>query len=107
MEGGREMATVERGAVMTCGHQGCGCQIRIDGVCACAGVTDESSYACICGAPLVAKLEVVPVAGGEVLTCGHPGCDCAVRVEAPCACRGSEGGHYTCICGAQLVAKVP
>ncbi|HLI56605.1 MAG TPA: metallothionein [Actinomycetota bacterium] len=50
---------------------------------------------------------MVPVAGGEVLTCGHPGCDCAVRVEAPCACRGSEGGHYTCICGAQLVAKVP
>ncbi|HEY2706037.1 MAG TPA: metallothionein [Candidatus Dormibacteraeota bacterium] len=44
------------------------------------------------------------MSGGAVLTCGHDGCGCAVRIEAGCNCSGG-GDSYTCICGAPLVAK--
>jgi hypothetical protein len=96
------MATVETGTALTCGHEGCGCQVRIDEVCNCPGGGD--SYTCICGATLVEKEEAPPVSGGAVLTCGHEGCGCSVRIEADCNCPGG-GDSYTCICGAPLVAK--
>jgi metallothionein len=96
------MATVESGTALTCGHEGCGCQVRIDEVCNCAGGGD--SYTCICGATLVAKTGAAPISGGAVLTCGHEGCHCAVRIEAGCNCSGQRD-NYICICGAPLVAK--
>ena len=40
-----------------------------------------------------------------MLTCGHEGCGCAVRIEAACNCPGG-GGEYVCICGSRLVEKV-
>ncbi|HVS40990.1 MAG TPA: hypothetical protein VMU20_01865 [Candidatus Dormibacteraeota bacterium] len=43
--------------------------------------------------------------GGTLLTCGHEGCNCAVRIEVACNCSGG-GADYTCICGSRLVEKV-
>jgi hypothetical protein len=87
---------------LTCGHEGCSCQVRIDEVCNCPGAGDNCT--CVCGATLVEKTAASPISGGAVLTCGHEGCGCAVQIEADCNCSGG-GDHYTCICGAPLVAK--
>ncbi len=48
------MATVEKGAAPTCGHEGCGCEVRIEAACNCSGAGTE--YVCICGSPLVEKV---------------------------------------------------
>lgn len=40
---------------------------------------------------------------GTLLTCGHQGCGCRVRVEVACHCSG-PGEAYLCTCGDQLVA---
>ncbi len=39
---------------------------------------------------------------GTTLTCGHQGCGCRVRVEAPCSCVGA-GQPYRCTCGEEMV----
>lgn len=40
---------------------------------------------------------------GTVLTCGHEGCGCRVRIDEECHCP-SGNGAYTCVCGEPLVA---
>ncbi|MEB3051136.1 metallothionein [Mycolicibacter sp. MYC123] len=40
---------------------------------------------------------------GTVLTCGHSGCGCRVRIETACHCDGS-GAAYRCTCGDELTA---
>jgi hypothetical protein len=40
-----------KGIVLTCGHEGCGCRVRIDEECHCT--TGDQAYMCTCGAPLV------------------------------------------------------
>ncbi|MCV7195673.1 metallothionein [Mycobacterium angelicum] len=39
---------------------------------------------------------------GTLLTCGHEGCGCRVRIEHECHCP-SEGQTYQCACGEELV----
>ena len=97
------MTSVTRGTALTCGHDGCGCQIRIDQVCNCPGGGDH--YTCRCGAALTGKPDAAATGSGTVLTCGHDGCGCAVRIEAACNCSGG-GADYVCICGSKLVVKV-
>jgi len=53
------MAEVTQGTVLTCAHEGCGCQIVVQKVCHCEGTTPDSTYTCACGAPMV----VVETAG--------------------------------------------
>ncbi len=43
------------------------------------------------------------IPAGTLLTCGHGGCGCRVRIEEACGCSGAETGTYTCVCGAELV----
>lgn len=40
-----------KGTVLTCGHEECGCRVRIDEECHCP--SGGQSYTCTCGAPLV------------------------------------------------------
>ena len=40
---------------------------------------------------------------GTVLTCGHDGCECRVRIETECHC-SDESQPYRCTCGEDLVA---
>jgi metallothionein len=53
------MAEVTQGTVLSCAHEGCGCQIVVQKVCHCEGTTPDSTYTCACGAPMV----VVETAG--------------------------------------------
>ncbi|WP_280513775.1 copper-binding metallothionein MymT [Mycobacterium asiaticum] len=39
---------------------------------------------------------------GTLLSCGHEGCGCRVRVEVPCHCSNASE-PYRCTCGAELV----
>lgn len=41
-------------------------------------------------------------AEGTLLSCGHDGCGCRVRVESSCDCPGA-GAPYVCTCGAPMV----
>ncbi|MFL0277165.1 MULTISPECIES: metallothionein [unclassified Mycobacterium] len=45
------MANYEDGTVLTCGHDGCGCRVRIETACHCSGA--NVSYRCTCGDELV------------------------------------------------------
>jgi hypothetical protein len=38
---------------------------------------------------------------GTVLSCGHDGCGCRVRIEVPCHCPGDQA--YVCKCGDEMV----
>lgn len=38
---------------------------------------------------------------GTMLSCGHDGCGCRVRIEVPCHCSGD--GAYVCTCGDDMV----
>jgi hypothetical protein len=42
-------------------------------------------------------------AAGTLLTCGHEGCGCRIRIEVPCDCPGA-GEPYRCTCGDEMVA---
>jgi hypothetical protein len=44
------MAEYTQGTVMKCGHEDCGCRVRIESECNCAGAGE--SYVCTCGAPM-------------------------------------------------------
>lgn len=46
------MANYEAGTVLTCGHEGCGCRVRIESACECPGA--GAAYRCTCGDDLVA-----------------------------------------------------
>ena len=45
------MTQVTKGTVLTCGHEGCDCRIRIDEECHCP--SGDQTYTCACGAPMV------------------------------------------------------
>ncbi len=45
------MANDVQGTVLTCSHGDCGCRVRIESECHCAGA--GGPYVCTCGAPLV------------------------------------------------------
>lgn len=49
------MPNYPTGTVLTCGHGDCGCRIRIEAECHCAGA--DGSYVCSCGAPMVEVTE--------------------------------------------------
>ncbi|MCV7311504.1 MULTISPECIES: metallothionein MymT [Mycobacterium] len=42
-----EMANYEAGTELTCGHEGCGCRVRIEVPCHCSGSGEP--YRCTCG----------------------------------------------------------
>ncbi|MBS1695166.1 MAG: metallothionein [Actinobacteria bacterium] len=46
------MGSYEQGTVLTCSHDGCGCRVRVETECHCAGATEP--YRCSCGAEMVA-----------------------------------------------------
>ena len=57
-----------KGIVLTCGHEGCGCRVRIDEECHCTTgdqTTGDQAYMCTCGAPLV---EVTDTASTTAIT---------------------------------------
>ena len=68
------MATVVKGTALTCGHEGCGCQIRIDEVCNCPG--GGAQYTCRCGAALTEKPGASDTGGGTDRGF-RPACDTA------------------------------
>ncbi|MEB3903721.1 metallothionein [Mycobacterium ulcerans] len=45
------MATHEAGTMLTCGHERCGCRVRIEVPCHCSGSGEP--YRCTCGDALV------------------------------------------------------
>ena len=45
-------ATYEKGTLLTCEHEGCGCRVLIQEQCNCSGA-DNSNYTCGCGAKLI------------------------------------------------------
>jgi hypothetical protein len=50
-KGGRAVAKFEKGVLLTCPHEGCGCRVRVEEVCDCPGGGDH--YTCVCGAEMV------------------------------------------------------
>ncbi|MDT5022829.1 MAG: metallothionein [Mycobacterium sp.] len=38
---------------------------------------------------------------GTLLSCGHDGCGCRVRIEVACHCSGDQA--YICKCGDEMV----
>lgn len=47
------MTEYTAGTVLTCTHEHCNCRVVIVDECHCEGVTKDSTYLCVCGAPLV------------------------------------------------------
>lgn len=47
------MSGYTAGSVLTCTHEDCPCRVVVVTECHCEGVTDQSTYRCACGAPLV------------------------------------------------------
>jgi metallothionein len=45
------MASYAEGTLLTCGHEGCGCRVRIEVSCHCSGAAEP--YRCTCGDELV------------------------------------------------------
>jgi hypothetical protein len=45
------MSSNEAGSLLTCTHEGCGCRVRIEVPCHCAGAGEP--YRCTCGDELV------------------------------------------------------
>jgi hypothetical protein len=39
---------------------------------------------------------------GTLLSCGHDGCGCRVRIEVECHCAGTDQ-PYKCTCGDEMV----
>lgn len=48
---GLGMTQYSKGSVLTCGHEECGCRVRIEEECHCP--SGEQGYTCACGAPMV------------------------------------------------------
>lgn len=64
-------------------------------------VTDPSNQM---GSPIEVRVKQMGSnEAGTVLTCGHEGCGCRVRIEVACHCAGA-GEPYRCTCGDELVA---
>jgi hypothetical protein len=45
------VARFEKGVLLTCPHEGCGCRVRVEEVRECRA--DGDHYTCVCGAPMV------------------------------------------------------
>lgn len=52
-----------KGTVLTCGHEGCGCRVRIEEECHCP--SGDQGYTCTCGEPMVALTSASTTAGTE------------------------------------------
>jgi hypothetical protein len=51
--------------------------------------------------PRNAEVEKMSNEAGTLLSCGHEGCGCRVRVEVACDCSGDQA--YVCKCGDEMV----
>jgi len=51
-----------KGTVLTCGHEGCGCRVRIEEECHCP--SGDQTYTCSCGAPLVELTDAASTTDG-------------------------------------------
>lgn len=47
------MSKYTEGTVMTCTHQDCNCRVVVVDECHCPEATEEKTYMCACGAPLL------------------------------------------------------
>jgi hypothetical protein len=47
------------------------------------------------------KVETMSSEAGTLLSCGHDGCGCRVRIEVACHCSGDHA--YVCKCGDDMV----
>lgn len=45
------MANYASGTVLTCGHDECGCRVRVESECGCAHA--DEPYICKCGEPMI------------------------------------------------------
>jgi hypothetical protein len=57
------MTQYRMGTVLTCGHEGCGCRVRIDEECHCP--SGDQSYICACGTPLVELADASSATAGS------------------------------------------
>lgn len=57
------MGSYERGAVLTCTHDECGCRVRVEVECRCPDAGD--AYRCTCGAEMVAADDNAGAGGGR------------------------------------------
>ena len=48
------------------------------------------------------KVENMSNEAGTLLSCGHDGCGCRVRIEVECHCAGTDQ-PYKCTCGDEMV----
>jgi metallothionein len=51
--------------------------------------------------PMRAEAEEMSNEAGTLLSCGHDGCGCRVRIEVACHCAGDQA--YVCKCGDEMV----
>ena len=51
--------------------------------------------------PLPLEVEKMSNEAGTLLSCGHDGCGCRVRIEVACHCSGDQA--YICKCGDEMV----
>jgi hypothetical protein len=47
------------------------------------------------------EVEKMSNEAGTLLSCGHDGCGCRVRIEVACHCSGDQA--YVCKCGDEMV----
>jgi hypothetical protein len=47
------------------------------------------------------EVEKMSNEAGTLLSCGHDGCGCRVRIEVACHCSGDQA--YICKCGDEMV----
>lgn len=55
------MTQYRTGTVLTCGHEECGCRVRIDEECHCP--SGDQAYTCACGEPMVEVSDASSTAG--------------------------------------------
>jgi metallothionein len=51
--------------------------------------------------PQPREVEKMSNEAGTLLSCGHDGCGCRVRIEVACHCSGDHA--YICKCGDEMV----
>jgi hypothetical protein len=66
------------------------------------GIYPPGVYAPSCQAPIQEEVEKMSNEAGTLLSCGHDGCGCRVRIEVACHCSGTDQA-YICKCGDEMV----
>ena len=56
------MTFFQKGTVLTCAHEECGCRVRIEEECHCP--SGDQSYTCACGTPMVVMEEAAGTGAG-------------------------------------------